>query len=540
MDKSTFVADQRAVVLKAIRKVDGSFNPVYTPPQLGYTNNLLDSLNEEVHGIEVTPNQLVNIKSATKLTYQKTVIIHFEIIIQQLGSKNEYAISKPKSGFTPEELSTYTGEQILNESEGYINVKNITMLDSSKYLTEKVKLHREVLENLTNQWRIDIANAIRKKLSILQHKMSIRPTKTMNIYPYLRLLTPEQYAEFLLDELKSLAANCEIYSPSVIQIYGELGQKVMNKYQIKLREENGVNEKIRNLHKTYREILCSGTCPDNPRQLWQRIIHHSRKRGPCIFQKSIDWPWGVRCDVGRTLFKILMENIKIDANLLDSKRSQANYTPVVYSVFRKRDCISREEIRPHPIFAQLLRDSKQEFIKFKTNEVPMLCPPMPWTTAESGGYLHSRTILLRLPFDYTYQSELVNQAPPEQLYPPFDACNQLGSVPWRVNTKILDLAIKVFNMGGNKKLDVPLTPDNMLTDEHLRYRGITREQLDASRNFKDDDYRQTQNDLMSMWSDTLYKLSLANHFRDRPFWLPTNMDFRGRTYPGELNIAYSL
>lgn len=406
------------------------------------------------------------------------------------------------------------------------------MLDPSKYLTEKVRHRREILDKLTNQWRIDIACAIRKKLGILQHKMKINSAKTVNIYPYMRLLTPEQYTEILIDELKSLAQGCELYSPTVVQIYGDLGLKVMHRYQMKVREQNGVNKKVRQLYRTYRETLCSGKCPDNPRQLWQRIVHHSRKSGPCIFHRDIVWPWPVQCDVGRTLFKILLENIKIDVNILDATRNQANYVPVVYSLFRKRDFMSREEIRPHPVFAQLMRESKQDTMRFKANEVPMLCPPLPWTSAESGGYLQSHTTFLRLPPQFSYQNELVNAVPREQLYPPLDAVNQLGSIPWQVNTRILDLAIKVFNLGGDDKLDVPLTPDDMLTDDHLKYRGITRAQLEKTRNNKDEKYIQRQNELLSLYTDTLYKLSLANHFRDRPFWLPTNLDFRGRTYPG--------
>lgn len=430
-------------------------------------------------------------------------------------------------------MSRYTAEQIENEKAGAIAVKSIAMLDTS-YLNEKVKLHREHLEKVMDQWRVDIANSIRNKLSILKHKMNTKSTKFINVYPYMCLLTPEQFTEILLDELKSLACNYELYSPTVVQIYGQLGEKVMQRYHIKLREQNGINEKIRTLHKTYCEVLCSGSCPDNPRQLWQRIIHHSQGNGPSLFHKYVDWPWGVRCDVGRTLFKILLENIKIDENLLDSKRSQVNNAPVLYSLFRKRDYISREEIRPHPVFAKLVRESKEDTMKFKTNEVPMLCPPIPWTSPNSGGYLHSHTILLRLPPQFSYQNELVKQAPHGQLYPSLDACNQLGSIPWCVNTKILDLAIKIFNLGGDDKLDVPLTPDDMLTDHHLSYRGMTKAQLEKRRHINDENYQQRQNELLSMYTDTLYKLSLANHFRDRAFWLPTNLDFRGRSYPGKL------
>lgn len=35
----------------------------------------------------------------------------------------------------------------------------------------------------------------------------------------------------------------------------------------------------------------------------------------------------------------------------------------------------------------------------------------------------------------------------------------------------------------------------------------------------------------SLRADALYRLSLAQHLRHRVFWLPHNMDFRGRTYP---------
>jgi len=36
--------------------------------------------------------------------------------------------------------------------------------------------------------------------------------------------------------------------------------------------------------------------------------------------------------------------------------------------------------------------------------------------------------------------------------------------------------------------------------------------------------------MYSLWCDCLYKLSLANHFRDNIFWLPHNLDFRSRAY----------
>lgn len=60
MDKSTFIQDQRKHVLKAIRQIHSDFKPVYTPPQLAYSNKLLDSLNGDIESIEIKPKELVN------------------------------------------------------------------------------------------------------------------------------------------------------------------------------------------------------------------------------------------------------------------------------------------------------------------------------------------------------------------------------------------------------------------------------------------------------------------------------------------------
>lgn len=59
MDKSTFIRDQRAMVMRAIRRVSLSFKPKYAPPQLAYSNQLLESLNDGIVNIDVKPKQLV-------------------------------------------------------------------------------------------------------------------------------------------------------------------------------------------------------------------------------------------------------------------------------------------------------------------------------------------------------------------------------------------------------------------------------------------------------------------------------------------------
>ncbi|CAF4858093.1 unnamed protein product, partial [Rotaria magnacalcarata] len=43
--------------------------------------------------------------------------------------------------------------------------------------------------------------------------------------------------------------------------------------------------------------------------------------------------------------------------------------------------------------------------------------------------------------------------------------------------------------------------------------------------------RKIKAEIFSLWCYELYRLSIANHFRNEIFWFPHNLDFRGRVYP---------
>lgn len=54
MDRSQFVADQREIVLDAIRLIQPTFVPIYTAPPILYINGLLHGLNK--HIVPITQN----------------------------------------------------------------------------------------------------------------------------------------------------------------------------------------------------------------------------------------------------------------------------------------------------------------------------------------------------------------------------------------------------------------------------------------------------------------------------------------------------
>lgn len=168
---------------------------------------------------------------------------------------------------------------------------------------------------------------------------------------------------------------------------------------------------------------------------------------------------------------------------------------------------------------------------FEAAEVPMLCPPLPWTSPHSGAFLLSPTKLMRSLEGTIQHQRLLEGCPPTELHGALDALTQLGNCAWRVNGRVLDLVLTIFNAKGCPRLGVPSPaseaprpskyrlPANASPEQRTELRRELARCLKVAR------------EMHSLRTDALYRLSLAHHLRHRVFWLPHNMDFRGRTYP---------
>lgn len=78
--------------------------------------------------------------------------------------------------------------------------------------------------------------------------------------------------------------------------------------------------------------------------------------------------------------------------------------------FRNQGRIVKEEVKPHPVLSRLYRGSQQQTLTFETNLVPMLCPPKPWCSTKTGGYLLAKSDLIRLPQQALQQLDRIAKA----------------------------------------------------------------------------------------------------------------------------------
>lgn len=104
----------------------------------------------------------------------------------------------------------------------------------------------------------------------------------------------------------------------------------------------------------------------------------------------------------------------------------------------------------------------------------------------------------------------------------------LGSTPWRINRFVLQTAQQAWENGGGmlelpSRTDVPIPapPDSFVDDakERRKFLALQRRAI------------QQQRDLHGLRCALNYQLDVAVEFRDRVFYFPHNLDFRGRSYP---------
>lgn len=185
-------------------------------------------------------------------------------------------------------------------------------------------------------------------------------------------------------------------------------------------------------------------------------------------------------------------------------------------------------IKPHPIFSQIVSDAAETMLTFNSSAIPMLCPPVPWTSPHFGAFVLSDTKLMRYVDGAIQHQQLLDQCPQVNLHPVLDALNQLGNCAWKINQPVLDIIISIFNDKGNEKLDIPPPvseapkPPVSPSSSSALHKSQKHELLLCKKKAAE---------MHSLRMDALYKLSIANYVRDKVFWFPHNMDFRGRTYP---------
>lgn len=94
-----------------------------------------------------------------------------------------------------------------------------------------------------------------------------------------------------IQEIRKLAEGSETYSPTVSQLYRELGAKVLSRYQVLYKKDKGILEKVQQLYADYIKWYLNPSKFDrhvqNPRQKWQELLFDPECSGPDVVRNPL-------------------------------------------------------------------------------------------------------------------------------------------------------------------------------------------------------------------------------------------------------------
>ncbi|XP_042225272.1 DNA-directed RNA polymerase, mitochondrial-like [Homarus americanus] len=482
-----FVSNGFECALKAVRRVLPSFELHQEMPPTVFSCNLVNKLNKSLHSTKV---------------------------------------SSPAHGVvTLEELAEWAEEQFNMEVKSELVINSIEKKEES----ENAHHYRKMLELWEGRWRKVLHNSFVTQLNVLKKSFfSNRLDKRMTLYPYLVTLPPEEFVNIMMQEIYRLARGSDTFSLTRYTLYRRLGELVYNRYLVQYKKDAGVLDKLKNVYQEYLSWYLDNDRKDGvtyvPRVRWQELAD-SRGGGPNVEHGPVDWPNTVLVSLGKFMYSMIFLKVLVWNPLHSEKHAY----PALYEVERAKGYRVVDEIKPSPSLVELYQKAAKPTLTFESVVSPMVCPPIPWVSTKLGGYLLNNAKIVRLPYSAHQQKHRMEECGKQQLYPVMDSLNQLSTIPWTVNQPILDIIIELFNNKGCEELDIPQPPSECPQPKKV-HPGMSKSEIYKIRRQRLE-YEQKKNEMHSLWCDALYKLSLANHFRDRVFWFPHNMDFRGRVYP---------
>ncbi|NXY13081.1 RPOM protein, partial [Atrichornis clamosus] len=431
----------------------------------------------------------------------------------------EKMVSYPKLDFSVKELQECFQQQLEMELKNTITIKSV---EAAKPLTPKAVRARELLGTLRSQWHDAILQALQNSKRIMARPK--RMSKYKVIYPYLCLLPDEEYVDIMLQILNDVSPQGE----SLAVLARELGSKVYDRYIIQRKLRSRQLEKVQAIYEKYIHLLAKDSQPQQylPREYWEKLVAEAGF-GPSLNLKNCSWPCVLLMRLGMHMLELLVKAIKVPRNILNH-RLESKPIPVLYHLYSFHSTWQVGLIKPHPIFSQIISDAAETTLTFSSSAMPMLCPPVPWTSPHFGAFVLNDTKLMRFMDEATHHQLLLEECPLVNLHPVLDALNQLGNCAWKINKPVLDIIISIFNDKGDEKLDIPPPLSEAPKPPTAPGHSST-----WSKSLKHELFlcKKKTAEMHSLRMDALYKLSIANYVRDKVFWFPHNMDFRGRTYP---------
>ncbi|TFK67999.1 DNA/RNA polymerase [Pluteus cervinus] len=242
------------------------------------------------------------------------------------------------------------------------------------------------------------------------------------------------------------------------------------------------------------------------------------------------WSQPVRSKIGGILVDCLMDVASVVRTAVD-KNTGGTISEVQPAFYHSYEYIRGQKlgvIRLNAVVAErIAKDGLRETLH--PRHLPMLVKPKPWLSYDQGGYLYNKNVAMRFKDSMEQLSYLKQASAAGNVELVYAGLDVLGSTPWKVNRRVFDVVLQVWNSGERLgklppavyDLPEPERPQNWETD--LKARSVFLQRQKAFNQGKANNHSDRCN--------VNYKIEIARAFLGDTFYLPHNLDFRGRAYP---------
>ncbi|KAL4800340.1 DNA/RNA polymerase [Aspergillus venezuelensis] len=396
----------------------------------------------------------------------------------------------------------------------------------------EAQLQGGFLGSIIHEWQQALVQRIHKELDLIADAensqiVTNEQKERCDYGVYLHAVEPNTLATLtILSALGSLVRNGIQkglkLAPLVVGIGNDVFDEVLAQRCLQKEQETAAKSKRVTALK---KILASRKDQKTDRTKWRYLRSTIEAEDP-----KMVWSTSMKAKVGAVLMSLLFDVAKFPVKLEEGARTN-NKSRHMQPAFQHSYQIAwgrrNGYIHVHPEMVKII--TKEPAADLIGRQLPMICKPKPWKGYEDGAYMLQSNTLVRTTPGESLQPEYVKSALEKHgLEKVREGLDILGSTAWAINHDVFNVMLEAWNSGDPIADLAPLEPDLPIPPKPSPEEGY-----EAERKW-DMLMRDIENQRGGYHSQRCFQnfqLEVARAYLDETFYLPHNMDFRGRAYP---------
>jgi DNA-directed RNA polymerase len=390
--------------------------------------------------------------------------------------------------------------------------------------------NNKTISLIMEKWHRDLVDSIKQELVLVEQEMKKNKSKANDKYSKER----RDYGVFLrCMQPETLAAITVMH---VIQIFTRSGIQKGVKVPIMV---TGIGKEIQH------ELIAQKVLAQNPedhkrRDAIKKIFENRHGRnGSMRFKKLMKenemlmdadtfWPVNVSAKVGSVLMRLFFDTAKVAVPQVDPKTKEQFM--FMEPAFQHSYEIDRGRkfgvLHTHPEISRKLVRDKPSVLQVR--HMPMLSEPKAWTGYQDGGFLGHPSQIMRCSPGDGLQKAYIKKALEDDGLPEIrTSLDILGKTAWTINDAVFAVMKEAWNTGEEFPNIPPLDPN-------LPKPSPPKDDSPAEQAYYNKQLRDLENTVSALHSQRCFmnfQMEIAQAYLNETFFLPHNMDFRGRAYP---------